>query len=70
MPEIATAKLSIDPKLLPQGAAARVIDVGCGDGRHIARPLAAAAAVGIDHDTSSCARRASALARIASTSPS
>lgn len=35
MAEIASAKLSIRPELLPRGSASRVIDVGCGDGRHI-----------------------------------
>ena len=51
MPEIATAKLSIDPKLLPKGAAARVIDVGCGDGRHIVEAARRGCyAVGLDYD--------------------
>ncbi len=53
MAEIASAKLSIRRDLLPEGAAARVVDVGCGDGRHI---LAAAErgcfAVGLDYDHS------------------
>lgn len=35
MAEIASAKLSIRPELLPRGLKARVIDIGCGDGRHI-----------------------------------
>jgi len=51
LPEITSAKLSIQPDLLPRGRRARVLDVGCGDGRHI---LAAAArgcyAVGVDYD--------------------
>lgn len=51
MPEIASAKLSIRPELLPSGPSSRVIDIGCGDGRHI---LAAARrgcfAVGLDYD--------------------
>jgi len=51
MAEIATAKLSIDPRLLPQGSAARVIDVGCGDGRHIAEAARRGCfAVGLDYD--------------------
>jgi SAM-dependent methyltransferase len=33
MPEITSSKLSINPNLLPR--AARVVDVGCGDGRHL-----------------------------------
>ncbi len=35
MAEIASAKLSIRPELLPHGESSRVIDIGCGDGRHI-----------------------------------
>jgi SAM-dependent methyltransferase len=51
MAEIATAKLSIDPALLPSGASARVLDVGCGDGRHIAEAaLRGCYAVGVDYD--------------------
>ena len=50
MAEITSAKLSIDPRLLP-GAGARVLDVGCGDGRHLrAVALRGARAVGIDYD--------------------
>jgi SAM-dependent methyltransferase len=50
MPEIASAKLSIRPELLP-GAGSRVIDVGCGDGRHIAEAARRGAfAVGLDYD--------------------
>lgn len=51
MPEIASAKLSIRPGLLPSGASARVIDVGCGDGRHIAEAARRGCfAVGLDYD--------------------
>ncbi len=49
--EISSAKLSIRAELLPSGPSTHVLDVGCGDGRHI---LAAAArgcvAVGVDYD--------------------
>ncbi|HZP58626.1 MAG TPA: class I SAM-dependent methyltransferase [Dehalococcoidia bacterium] len=49
MAEITGAKLSIDPRRLPAGA--RVIDVGCGDGRHVRAALArGCAAVGVDYD--------------------
>ena len=51
MPEIASAKLSIRPELLPSGAASRVIDVGCGDGRHIVEAARRGCfAVGLDYD--------------------
>lgn len=51
--EIATAKLSIDPRLLPARPGARVLDVGCGDGRHIAEAASRGAyAVGLDYDRS------------------
>ncbi len=51
MAEIATAKLSIDPRRLPAGARARVLDVGCGDGRHIAEAARRGTfAVGLDYD--------------------
>lgn len=51
MPEIATAKLSIDPALLPRGPRARVVDVGCGDGRHILEAARRGCfAVGVDYD--------------------
>ena len=51
MPEIASAKLSIRPELLPSGAAARVLDVGSGDGRHIAEAARRGCfAVGVDYD--------------------
>ena len=51
MAEIASAKLSIRPELLPGGAATRVIDVGCGDGRHIVEAARRGClAVGLDYD--------------------
>ena len=51
MAEIASAKLSIRPELLPSGASARVIDVGCGDGRHIVEAARRGCfAVGLDYD--------------------
>jgi ubiquinone/menaquinone biosynthesis C-methylase UbiE len=50
MPEIASAKLSIDPALLPEPGA-RVLDVGCGDGRHVvAVATRRCRAVGLDYD--------------------
>ena len=49
-PEIASTKLSIDVARLP-GVGTRVIDVGCGDGRHIAAAARRGAfAVGLDYD--------------------
>jgi len=57
MPEISTAKLSIDPALLPCGASARVLDVGCGDGRHIVEAARRGCrAVGVDYDASELRR--------------
>jgi ubiquinone/menaquinone biosynthesis C-methylase UbiE len=51
MAEIATAKLSIRPELLPSGAGARVIDVGCGDGRHIVEAARRGCrSIGLDYD--------------------
>ena len=51
MAEIASAKLSIRPELLPTGALSRVIDVGCGDGRHIVEAARRGCfAVGLDYD--------------------
>jgi SAM-dependent methyltransferase len=51
MPEIASAKLSINPELLPSGPQARVLDVGCGDGRHLrAAARRHVRAVGVDYD--------------------
>ncbi|MDP9237623.1 MAG: class I SAM-dependent methyltransferase [Chloroflexota bacterium] len=51
MAEIASAKLTIRPELLPSGADARVIDLGCGDGRHIAEAARRGCfSVGLDYD--------------------
>jgi SAM-dependent methyltransferase len=51
MPEIASAKLSIRPELLPSGSASRVIDIGCGDGRHIVEAaLRGCFSVALDYD--------------------
>src|SRR5690242_19298580 len=53
MPEIASARLSIDPSLLPVEAEKRVLDVGCGDGRHVVEAARRGAmAVGVDYDAS------------------
>jgi ubiquinone/menaquinone biosynthesis C-methylase UbiE len=53
MPEIASAKLSIRPELLPRGVGTRVVDVGCGDGRHILEAARRGCfAVGLDYDAS------------------
>src|SRR5438552_4256038 len=53
MPEIASARLSIDASLLPVDADKRVLDVGCGDGRHIVEAARRGAlAVGVDYDAS------------------
>ncbi len=63
MPEIASAKLSIDERDLP-GPGARVLDVGCGDGRHL---LAAARrgclGVGVDYDPDELRRARDRLGR-------
>ncbi len=57
MPEIASARLSIRPALLPSGPHARVLDVGCGDGRHIAAAAARGCrAVGVDYDPGELAK--------------
>jgi SAM-dependent methyltransferase len=57
MAEIATAKLSIDTGALPRGAGARVLDVGCGDGRHIVEAARrGSVAVGVDYDASELRR--------------
>lgn len=51
MAEITSSKLSIRRELLPQDGGARVLDVGCGDGRHIAAAAARGCfAVGVDYD--------------------
>ncbi len=51
MPEITSTKLSIDPSLLPRGLHARVIDIGCGDGRHLRAAAARGCfAAGVDYD--------------------
>lgn len=51
MAEIRSAKLSIRPEFLPTGASSRVIDVGCGDGRHIVEAARRGCfAVGLDYD--------------------
>src|SRR5437588_2198585 len=51
MPEIASTRLSIDPSLLPVGSDKRVLDVGCGDGRHVVEAARRGAiAVGVDYD--------------------
>lgn len=57
MPEIASAKLSIRPELLPAGGGARVLDVGCGDGRHILEAARRGAfAVAVDYDPAELTR--------------
>jgi SAM-dependent methyltransferase len=49
--EIATAKLSIDVRLLPDAPGIRVVDVGCGDGRHTrAAARLGLRTVGLDFD--------------------
>src|SRR5205823_5226278 len=51
MPEIASTRLSIDPSLLPVDSDKRVLDVGCGDGRHIVEAARrGAVAMGVDYD--------------------
>ncbi|MHB8685149.1 MAG: class I SAM-dependent methyltransferase [Dehalococcoidia bacterium] len=62
MAEISAAKLSIDPALLPAGPQRRVLDAGCGDGRHIVEAARRGArAVGLDYDVAEL-RRAQARA--------
>jgi ubiquinone/menaquinone biosynthesis C-methylase UbiE len=57
MPEITSAKLSIQPELLPLGRGARALDVGCGDGRHIAAAAGRGCfAVGVDYDAGELAK--------------
>ncbi len=51
MTSTATAKLSIDVTLLPRGGGSRVLDVGCGDGRHIVEAARRGCfSVGVDYD--------------------
>ena len=67
MLEIAAAKLSIDPRLLPAGPSARVLDAGCGDGRHIVEAARRGCrAVGLDYDVGELrrARERAGVARI------
>ncbi|MBF6600143.1 MAG: class I SAM-dependent methyltransferase [Dehalococcoidia bacterium] len=65
MPEITSAKLSVDVRLLPT-AGASVLDVGCGDGRHAAAAARRGCrAIGIDFDAAEllrARRRAGCLA--------
>jgi SAM-dependent methyltransferase len=57
MPEIASAKLSIDVDLLPTGSLKRVLDVGCGDGRHIREAaIRGCTSVGVDYDAGELAK--------------
>jgi ubiquinone/menaquinone biosynthesis C-methylase UbiE len=57
MAEIASAKLSIRPELLPSGTGSRVLDVGCGDGRHILEAARRGCfAVGVDYDPGELAK--------------
>jgi SAM-dependent methyltransferase len=64
VPEISSTKLSLNPHLLPAGPHARVLDVGCGDGRHIA--IAAERrtyAVGVDYDPAELRKSKARLGR-------
>lgn len=57
MAEIAAAKLSIDPGHLPTGPNTIVLDVGCGDGRHVAQAVRRGCrTVGIDYDATELRR--------------
>lgn len=57
MTEISTAKLSIDLRLVRQISHARVLDVGCGDGRHaLAAAGDGARVVGLDYDRAELAK--------------
>jgi SAM-dependent methyltransferase len=59
VPEISSAKLSIDVSLLPGGPRARVLDVGCGDGRHITEAAKRGCfSVGVDYDVGELRRAA------------
>lgn len=50
MPEISSTKLSINADLLPSDATSRVLDVGCGDGRHLrAAAIRGCFTVGVDY---------------------
>lgn len=65
MPEISSAKLSLNPDLLPSGPQSRVLDVGCGDGRHIAAAAArGTTAVGVDYDPDELRKSRARLAAI------
>ena len=64
VPEIATAKLSIDPRLLPQDDASRVLDVGGGDGRHVAEAARRGCfAGGLDYDAAELAQARARIGR-------
>jgi SAM-dependent methyltransferase len=64
MAEISSAKLSIDVDLLPSGASARVLDVGCGDGRHLRAAAARGGrAIGVDYDADALRSTRTALDR-------
>lgn len=63
--EISSAKLSLNPNLLPTGPFARVLDVGCGDGRHIAAAAARGPyAVGVDYAPAELRKSRARLAAI------
>jgi SAM-dependent methyltransferase len=61
MPEISSAKLSIDVDLLPSHV--RVLDVGCGDGRHLrAAAGRGARTIGVDYEVGTLRITQAALA--------